>query len=285
MPDLEPSFRPRSQRRWALAGAALAVALSAVAVLEPRPTSVVMLPIPLPVTVRVPGPVAPPVVAPPEAPRPPRAAAPAIDVACLLPTQGEPEPARCGWDDGLPAISPDGKRIARALVPSDIGPPDPLNDGPAISVAELATGRSIAYVPLTATAPAERAETTQRLAALSRQVAKFHPLTMLYGDHVDPSDELRVEVDQDIVRMIDVKTNVALVRYQFPAEAQPPDDDRPLDPDAAISRCHVSAGPYIHAVEWDPVGRIAVVSATYSTSPCSCPNPIVARAVQVPAAR
>src|SRR5512143_579195 len=82
-----------------------------------RNDSVVVMP---PVVVTPPAPVATEVPPPPSPPKPEpalHAMNPMIDTLCVIP--GVAPDARCTWDDGFPALSPDGKTVAIAYHPDD----------------------------------------------------------------------------------------------------------------------------------------------------------------------
>ncbi|MEO7729569.1 MAG: hypothetical protein ABIY55_01245 [Kofleriaceae bacterium] len=299
MPDvldvLHPAVPPRRRGlpRGALLVAAGALATTAilcsVGLRDRSSRPLVVVPMPVLVTVAVPAPVAapaparvsapPPIAVPAPEPVPAtRATTPVLDLPCLLATASA-DPA-CNWDDGFPAISLDGKRIALIYDPnldSARGMP-----GFGLELIDVATSRVIRAAPIRTGEEEEEdtpAKIAQRLADVQRwfDATQFRTMVMLPSDEHSPdAGGLFAELAGDAVRVVDGKTHHALWRFRFPTPASPPSTS------SDVGTCHPSGLPHVNDVAWDPTTRTAFATALIMTSPCSCTNEVVSQAQRLP---
>lgn len=263
---------------WSVAGLAAAYALLAAPRGELR-VQVVAVPAPIvnvaapsvtvappQVTVNVPSPPTPPT---PSEPAPPRAATPMVNAACVLSS----EAPSCRWDDGFPAISADGRRIAFAINPDqhDSGSP-----GLSILFYDVRAQRYTTEQRVLAPGayhedgPSERVRAkATRAAARAQRVLDdggFRALARL-GRSDDlaevPPAQLHAEFDGELVRAVDPATNRVLWQRVFVPPPSPP-----ADPDDDCG------GQTLVASEawWDAATRAVLVTQGYHTGGCMCPD-------------
>lgn len=213
--------------------------------------------------------------------------APHIDVACLsLPSEVDAAdapalPAHCRDDHGFPAISRDGKSIARLYNPEEgAARYVPLL---ALEIVDAATSRVVHTELIVDEADTDRAVIAKRLAKLTRtyRLASYRTLVP-----VDDTSELRLERDEDSdeIRLVDRATNVDRARVELSGAISMPTEPTAraaANPDAEPS-CHISGRASVQSFAWDAATRTAVITASFSTMPCYCPVPSVLRAIHVP---
>jgi hypothetical protein len=250
-----------------------------------------------PVTVQMPPPVAPPAVVPSMLPAPVavleleplRALTPHLWTPCVLRTKGSDDLAQCEWDDGLPAISADGKRIA-VKENQDDGPRGLWNL--AIVVIDAATSRVIARMPLVEMSESEKQETQDEPSAelariVQRRVAATQSMFDVGGyrtmDRLSkvPSDigqgqELMTYLQEakQVVFAIGDSAAIQVIdpfrkKIIWQGRAPIPDKDKVED---ETDMCGAPWG--LDDVEgWiDPVSRTAILSLTYRSGGCTCPD-------------
>jgi hypothetical protein len=278
---------PRPRTRWilALAGAASAGAI-AVTVLRPRPPPIVA-PIAMPTApivvlppaphgeVQVPAPPAPP--EPPPAP-PPRANAPHLDAGCVLSgmvpgLMDGVSRVSCEWDDGFPAISADGTRVAIKRHPDDGGRGYP---GMMIDFIDVATSKVVRDIVVLDPDEFDPENPAKHERKATRRVAEaqalldaghYRSLDLVGGPlastpEPDPADAARIhaEVDDADIRIVDPATNRALWRDHI-AIPRP----RPLRGDDCDGW-----SIYRTTVWWDAKTRTVLVDQIYRSGGCLC---------------
>lgn len=237
----------------------------------PIPAPVVNLPPPPAVVVNVPPPPAPPPLPEPPPPPTPRATTPLVNVGCLF----DPESASCRWDPGFPAISADGKRLAKLDYESD-----PNADLVAVSLVIL-DARSLRTLsmrslldgnggePPDLTSAATYTRTMRRGVRAQRLLDDdgYRSLVVLGSSDEEASPAVlagvHAEFDGELVRAIDPATNRVLWQRRFASPAPKgvaPDDD-----------CG-GWGPNSTAAWWDPPTGLVLVSHIYRTGGCMCPD-------------
>lgn len=238
-----------------------------------------------PIVVAPPAPVAAP--EPPPAP-PPRVTRPFLNADCIL--GGDEVPSRaCNWDDGFPAVSADGKRVAMYAA---IGCEQCDHATLYIRLLDVKTSRVIRDVLIHteeeqaqmtwtdddndgkeyATATATRARVKRRAAAAQRilDAGGFRTLDQL--GEVNWSNEqpephgtaVYAEIDEEVVRAIDPVSGDVLWQHRFEVPNRPGPDGDP-DDDCGGFRFHGST------VWWEPTTRVVLVTQAYATGGCMCP--------------
>lgn len=257
-----------------VAGVAIVTVTVAAAVETSARVTTVVAPITVPMPVIVPArvePEEPAAIEPP--PASPRATTPVLDAACVAPPD-DAGPA-CGWDDGFPAISPDGRRIALKHVPDDGGRGNP---GLSIRVVDVATSRIVRDVTIlspdewdaAADAPERlRATIARRVADVTRALglARFRALAPLgraapWADEVDvDASAIHAEFDGAAVRIVDPARARVLWQARLSAARI-----------AAADEDGLCAGWTLHEVDawWDPETRAVLVVQAYTTGGCLC---------------
>ena len=193
-----------------------------------------------------------------------------VNIDCVF----DPATASCEWDAGFPAISADGKQLAKLSYT-----PDP-SDGLAAVTLEIVDARSLrisatlqiyngsAGTPDQAS-PAVRAHAV-REAARAQQIIDdggYRTLVALgsSAEEAGPTDltAVHAEFDGEFVRAVAPATNRVLWQHRFTTpvpQGLDPDDDcggwTLLDTQAW----------------WDPPTRLVLVSQTYRTGGCMCPD-------------
>lgn len=260
-----------------MAGAVLGVAIAprhAAPVIVPviaTPAPVTITPAPVVVTPAV-APVPTLEVPPAPAPPPPRATTPLLNAGCLVAPEGAASPS-CAWDDGLPAISADGTRVATRFVPDDGGRGYP---GLSIRLIDVRTSRLVR--DLLVLSPDEydpdggddrlRVRVERRAAGVQRllDAGGYRTLEHLgtQTQDLEPTvDRTRVhaELDGDRVRAIDPATSRVLWQHRFAAPGP-----RRTNPDFDCG----GWGLHHTSVWWDPATRVVLVAQAYATGGCMC---------------
>lgn len=266
----------------------------------PAPTlavpAVVTIPIAAPV---IPAPVVnvttPPPPAPPPEPQeitpPARALTPFLDAECIAITKStsygdadhdDTTPKACGWEDGFPAISADGKTIAMRYSHDDGNRGWP---NLAVTFVDVETSRVISDETIVGADELDdqgrmtdklRARVNKRVPAIQKRLDEGHYRTMQYIDSAipDPGVQappgLRLEHEErsSRARIVDGHTNTVIWRGEFDVTNEYP--PRKIDPDADTG-CYPSNTGHIDA--WfDPQTRQIALLVSYGSAPCYCSN-------------
>ncbi|MEO7096924.1 MAG: hypothetical protein ABI175_26935 [Polyangiales bacterium] len=243
----------------------------------PKAAAPVVIPIAAPQLMVLQAPTPPPRPAPEiPAPPPPHATAPFIEIACVL-TEGEGElPASCSWDHGFPAISADGTTIALQRYIDDGGRGNP---GMQIELLDAATSRVKRVIKVLdpdeyvtsedPKAPALRKTAEKRALVAQRllDAGAYRSLTSvpLTEEGMEITAGLRVEVADELARVIDVATNAVVWQRRFSVAREFP--NRKLDPE--VDSCEPSTTGDI-TVGWDATTRTLLAEVSYEAGPCYC---------------
>jgi hypothetical protein len=227
------------------------------------------------VTVAAPPIVVAPVREPTPAPEPepatpprPRASTPFINADCFAPRDDVPLDRACYWDEGLPAVSADGTRVAMM---HSVGPGQADHASLYLRVLDVRTSRVVRDVlihtqeedyemdEVEAAAPTARARVKRRTAAAQRLLDAGGYRTLDPLGHVDWSLEqndldrsvVHAEIAEDLVRAIDPATNRVLWQHRFSVPRP-----RGGDPDDECA----GFGFHGSSVWWDPGTRVVLVT-------------------------
>jgi hypothetical protein len=301
-----PDLKPRLSRSVLWTGGLLTFGLlSALAGHHLHDDAPVVVPIVTPVftpmqvaspEVTVTMPAAPdPVIPPAPTPAKPRALAPTLDPACVLPAVDEdptaPDdgidlaPSTCDWDDGFPAISADGSTIVTKFIPDDGG-----RGNPGLSIRFIDTRTSKLVRDALVLSPDEvdnadraklQAKIAQRASAIQRSLDNYRALAPLGTNHVGDNaadadtTKLHAEFAGEVVRIVDPATATAVWRHDFTRPA--PKRSRPAEEDLCggwiartISLHHDSSTGYVLATQ------------TYDTGGCMCTSETITTVARIP---
>jgi hypothetical protein len=206
-----------------------------------------------------------------------RAAAPVLDVTCLLSRESQ-DPA-CAWDDGFPAISLDGKTIVTKFDPN-LGGARGI-PGLGLALIDVATSRVLHTATVLDGWEEEVAakDVAQRVAGVKRwfDPTKFRTMSILH-DALSSLDAtaLRAESVDGAVRVVDPTTGVALWRYRFPTPSSP------VSANPKGNSCHLNGNGNVTEVAWDATTRTVLATAEFGTSPCYCIVETVSHAQRIP---
>lgn len=197
---------------------------------------------------------------------PPRATTPLVNVGC------RPESPSCAWDNGFPAISADGRSVAKLEYDTD---PSGELVGIQLVILDARSQRTLRQLAVFASDGSPADEPSARLrASTARQAAAAQRLLDDGGYrslvHLGRSDReaspaelagVHAEVDGELVRAVDPATNRVLWQHRFATPAP-----RRADPDADCS------GWSLHDADvwWDPSTAIVLVTQVYFTGGCLC---------------
>jgi hypothetical protein len=296
------AWRPRVGRtvrsfvRWVALPGALAIG----AWIASEPRSVAVVPVVSPIYVTVPAAPAPTIVVaqptlPPPLPPPPppparvlRVLAPSLDAECALGIgQGA---TACEWERGFPAISADGRLIAREAYLRKIDPHDawpdsqglaPESMGYAIHFFDAGSLKLVRSVTLLAAAERDgakdvhslRTRVTHRVADLQRllEAQRYRSMESLVIRRPDEAKrEVAVgvanpyaEVVDDALRIIDASRSAVLWQHRFAFPTRDSDGD---------SGCFEPSHRGFDEVWWDGETRTILIEQSYKTGGCMCPT-------------
>jgi hypothetical protein len=254
-----------------------------IAVTRAMEPSIVVVPAAAPVTIVLPAPVLAPAPPPEEVadapppdepePAPPRAVAPRLDAGCIL-SPGDDLPDACAWDDGFPAVSADGTRIATKHYPDDESP----NPALYIRLIDVASSRIVGHVLILSPeeAHASDAERPRLQKRIERRVARiqrtldeqrFRTLVPLGTSDQQPTDPgtdpsaVRAEFSTTAVRIIDPTTSSVVWQ------------DRLETGRTAVDSGEDCTSWDLRTVTawWDPGTKTVLVEQGYTTGGCMCP--------------
>lgn len=259
--------------------ALVAAAASAFVIARPTPPApppkveVVSSPIVVPISIPQPAPPAPP-PPPPSAPPEPapivaRAASPHLDAACVdRSADSTDEETPCGWDDGFPAISDDGKTVIAKLVPDDGNRGFP---GLYIQFFDATTGTLARSVKILdpdeydSEAPEKhRAKIAKRVAVVQRTIDAGHFRALIVpANEASAKSKFYVETRKGAVRLVDTARAIAIWQHTYEGSSPARHDD----PDAM---CY-SVDTVDVRLWFDEPTRTIVSTVGYSFGPsCMC---------------
>ncbi len=245
---------------------------------------------------------------PPSQGEPPRARAPMLDVDCLLWLgKDHPAPPRCAWDDGFPAISGDGSRVAvlateartnadvveRRVKLFDAGTSKLVEDLVLLTAEE---SQPFVYMsPSDTTEQAQQrreiqARVTRRITALHERLegGAYRPLVHLgrQASNPDGSSDTApaatrtttyADIDLPHVQIVDPTTSTVVWRGRFGVPSPYP---APADPELELCSAW---WPWEMAVWWDPSTRTALAEMWYRTgSSCMCSDDPAFQVLRLP---
>jgi hypothetical protein len=256
--------------------------------LATEPWPVAVAPIVFPVTVVVPPTPAPtlvlePPASPPPAssdaapPRPPtlRVLTPSIDAECVL--GGDEIPPGCAWERGFPAISGDGRTIAREAYLGELDPDGEPVESPGVSLHFVDAGtlelqRSVTLLEVGERGRAKevhelRARVRRRVADAQRtlETRRYRSMESLdiqgQGEVEAGPGSVFAEAAGDAIRIIDSSRSAVIWqrRFAFPTVADPGD-----------SLCFAPSHHTFHSVWWDAESLTLMIEQGYHTGGCMC---------------
>lgn len=240
-----------------------------------------------------PAPAAPVVVE--KATPPPRPVAPRLWAQCMALGFKEETPIACAWDNGLPAISADGTRIATEYVPDDGGRGNP---GLTIRLVDARSGRLARevvifkpdeYVEDTGDGSPDvvklRAKIAARVKVAQRVFADggYRTMAVLGGSGTtgEPDESTRnpnaiyAEVDGGAVRVIDPATNTVIWQHELGVPS-------PWGQEASDTNDCGGWQLLSNHLWWDPTTRVVLARLAYRTGGCMCHDETVERVARIP---
>jgi hypothetical protein len=236
---------------------------------------------PAPPTIVLPTPPPPPAPPPPPPPvvRAPHLQAPVLDAGCVLPVETD-TPSTCGWDDGFPAISKDGRTVAVKYA-QDPGPRGGSSltirfidtttsrvtrDIELLSIDESWAGMETDKTKANAALDKLQAEIPARVAKAQRllDAGQFRTLTPL-GTSNEPLadlDKVHADIVGNAARVVDPATGAVLWQGHFGAASHR----------VAHSEDEMCGGWSLShlGLWWDPATRTVLGRMTYRTGGCMC---------------
>jgi len=243
-------------------------------IVTPGPVVVVKMEPPSIVLPAPPPPPPPPPAPPPPVVHPPRLLSPVLDADCMLPRDivETDTPTTCGWDDGFPAISKDGRSIALKYSP-DPGP----RGGTSVVIRFIDTKTSRVTRDITLLSLDEsfaekeardkvRAQIPGRVERVQRILDAGQFRTMIpMGTSNEPLEDLE-HIHADIVggaaRIVDPATGSVVWQGHF-GEPAPHVEH----PEEAMCGSWTLAGL---SLWWDPVTKSVLGRMNYHTGGCMC---------------
>jgi hypothetical protein len=307
-------LRPRGRRLMPYAFGAIAIGLSLTTGLllaeKTAATTIVPVVSPVHVTVAAPPPATASVTAaipvpsapatatvtaaapvPVEAPAPItyRPSSPKIQPECVgLVTADAADPV-CAWENGFPAITPDGSQIVEHQIPDDGGRGNP---GLEIIFTDVATSKVVHKVTVLSPDEIEydkpiddklRAKIRRRAAAAQKLIdaKKFHSMTWL-GTHSAMSDSADLPEDRSgihadfsgaTMRLLDPTTKTELWRHYFTA----PSPFGTPDPDKECNSWNLAN----LSTWWDPHARVVFGRLLFHHGGCMCGSSSIMQAFRL----
>jgi hypothetical protein len=209
----------------------------------------------------------------------PRAGAPTLDAACVLPvTDGATAPTACSWDDGFPAISSDGATVVAKINHDDGGRGYPNLDLVFFDTHTAKLVRTITVLSANeySDAPADQpkfgALIATRVASAQKvlDAGHYRPMTFLASSRTDSTDvadpTARAEVDGDAVRLFDIadddlKSEKVIWQHHFTVDHTPSTSESECSGFAIRDQ----------TIHWDRATRTVFANQRYSTGgSCMC---------------
>jgi hypothetical protein len=256
-------------------GAGLAIPRNAAPALPPivapGPAVVVKME---PPSIVLPEPPPPPPAPLPPIVHPPRPLSPVLDADCMLPPDivETDAPSTCGWDDGFPAISKDGRTIAMKYS-ADPGP----RGGSSVAVRFVDAKTSRVTREITLLSPDEffadkeardkvRAQIPGRVESVQRMLdaGQFRAMIPMGSSKqpLEDRDHMHAEIVGGAARIVDPVTASVVWQGHFGAPAPHVEH-----PEEAMCSSWNLAGL---SLWWDPVTKSVLGQMMYRTGGCMC---------------